>query len=71
MPAAVEAAYKQYLASHFGVIDVPELAEVMFNAGGRTAVEAMVIFGDIVPQLHRVEARVKRLLELAEAFSLP
>lgn len=70
LPAAVDAAYKKYLADHYGDLSNPEeLAEVLFNAGGRHAVTAMVAFGDIVPQLHRVEAKVRVLLELLEGFS--
>jgi hypothetical protein len=30
-----------------------------------------VTFGDIVPQLHRIEGKVKALLELLEAFDEP
>lgn len=70
LPAAVEAAYSKYLIDHHGDLsDSENLAEVLFNAGGRHAVTAMVEFGDVVPQLHRIEARVRRLLELLEAFS--
>jgi hypothetical protein len=68
MSTEAEQAYTKYVVDHHGEIDVTDLAQTMFNAGGRTAVEAMIIFGDIVPQLHRIEARVRRLLEITEAF---
>lgn len=69
MPDAVAKAYRQYVEQHHGEINATELAEVMFNSGGRHAVTAMVTFGDIVPQLNRIEARVRALLTLLEAFS--
>ncbi len=68
MPADVARAYRHYVESHWGEIDVPELATVMFAVGGRTALAASVQFSDIVPQLNRIEARVRALLELLEAF---
>jgi hypothetical protein len=70
MTAAVEGAYTKYVSDHHGDLsDVEGFASTMFNAGARHAVTAMVIFGDIVPQLHRIEGKVKALLELLEAFS--
>lgn len=68
MPPAVDAAYRQFVDMTHGEIDPPRLATYMWNNGGRHAVKAMVEFGDIVPQLHRIEGRVRALLGLLEAF---
>lgn len=69
MPAAVQAAYSKYVADHHGDLsDIEGLVATMWNAGGRHAVTAMVVFGDIVPQLNRIEGKVRVLLELLEAF---
>jgi hypothetical protein len=69
MSNAVETAYTKYVSDHHGDLsDVEGFASTMFNAGGSHAIKAMVLFGDIVPQLHRIEGKVKALLELLEAF---
>jgi hypothetical protein len=70
MTAAVQGAYTKYVSDHHGDLsDVEGFASTMFNAGGSHAIKAMVEFGDVIPQLHRIEARVQRLLVLLEAFS--
>lgn len=69
MSPEIERAYKQFVEQHWGEVDPILLAITMFNAGGRHAVKAMVEFGDIIPQLHRIEGRVRVLLEMLEAFS--
>lgn len=67
LATAVAAAYRQYLEQHHGDLSDPEsLAEVMFNAGSRNMADVMVAFSGIVPQLQRIEDRVRMLRELLE-----
>ncbi len=67
MPPDVALAYRRYVESHFGVIDVSELVEVMYRAGGRHAVEATTVFTDILPSLRRIEYRIHALADALEA----
>lgn len=69
MAPAAETAYKQYLTSNFGDLsNTRELAQVLFNAGARTAIQASVEFNDLAPRLERYEQRVHALRELFESF---
>lgn len=69
MAPAAEAAYKQYLTSNFGDLsNTRELAQVLFNAGARTAIQASVEFNDIEGRLSRLEQRTHALGQLFEGF---
>jgi hypothetical protein len=62
-------AYDRYVQAQWGdVTDVERLAETMFNAGGRTAVEAMVTFNNLIPRFDALELQIKRIRNVLEAF---
>lgn len=69
LPANVEAAYTKYLLDHHGDLsDTENLALVFYNAGARQAIQNMVEFGDVIPQMHRIEGRFIRLLALLDGL---
>jgi hypothetical protein len=63
MPA-VERRYREFVQSSWGELDIPRLCEVMWNAGGRAALDASREFSDIGPTLSGIDQRVHRLLEM-------
>lgn len=62
-------AYRQYVESHYGEIEVKQLAQAMFNAGGRTAILATAQYVDIGGYLGRIESHLRGLTELWERLS--
>ncbi len=65
----VQQRYEQFAKEHHGEIDIARLCEVMYCAGGRSAVQAMTEVSDISSWLARIESRVARLHQLLEDFS--
>lgn len=52
-------AYDTYVVDNHGDLsDVVHFGQVMFNAGARQAVAAMVVFGDVLPRLSNMEDRI-------------
>jgi hypothetical protein len=65
LPPEVDKAYQHYVESHFGDLSDPQgLALTMWNAGGRHAVEAMSVFGDVLPRLSHMELRIQAMRAL-------
>jgi hypothetical protein len=64
----VQERYERYVRETHGEIDVPRLAETMFNAGERHAIRVMVEFGDILPRISRIEERVMAVHRLLVAI---
>jgi len=61
-------AYRQYVESHYGEIEVKELAQAMWQAGGRAAIQATAQYVDIGGYLARIERSLKGLTELWETL---
>lgn len=64
-----EKRYILYLQDHAGEIDIPRLAQVMFNAGGRNAIFSMSQLADILPMINRIEGRIVQLRSLLESLT--
>ncbi len=63
----VERRYIQYLEDNHGDLsDLPRLCEVMANFGARCAMENMVIFSDIMPQLSRIEKQIRYIRSMLD-----
>lgn len=70
--APVVLAYRRHLeTTHGDLSDSLRLAEVMFNAGFRAAIAAMVEFQGLPEQLRRVEDDAAAIRRLFERFSEP
>lgn len=54
----VRALYDRWMADHYGEVDMELLLTAAYNAGARSAVTAMIAFGDLGPQLGRMESRI-------------
>jgi hypothetical protein len=62
-------AYRQYVESHHGEIEVKRLAQAMWTAGGRSAIQASVRFMDIGGYLRGIEGHLRGLTELWERLA--
>ena len=60
----IEQRYERYAREHHGEIDIPGLCETMWNSGERRAIEAMTEFSDLLPQVGRIELRVRAIRRL-------
>jgi hypothetical protein len=60
----VETRYERYAREHHGDIDIPGLCETMVAFGERRAIATMTEFSDILPQVSRIELRVKAIRAL-------
>jgi len=69
MRPEVQTAYDRFVEAHYGEIDVPLLAETMFNAGGRATTRALVQFGDLLPLVNRIDQRIHQILGLVEGMA--
>jgi hypothetical protein len=72
MDSEARKALDKYAQDHWGDLsDTDNLAQTMFNAGSRRAIEAMVQFSDLLPQVRRIEDRVRCLSALLQTFAEP
>jgi hypothetical protein len=69
MRPEVQAAYDHFVQAHHGEIEVPLLAETMFNAGGRATTRALVQFGDLLPLMNKIDQRIHQILGLVEGMA--
>jgi hypothetical protein len=64
----IQQRYELYARTHHGEIDIVNLAETMFNAGERHAIQTMTEFSDILPRVGRIEERVAAIHRLLMAI---